>query len=280
MSKETLSVLMSVYAEEVPQHFDVAMESIWDAQTRQPDEIVLVVDGPVNDELSKHVLHWKHHIGEPMKILWLEEHQGTGRAKQQGYYRCNGDFIAIMDTDDQSVPERFQLQLDCFKNNPELMVVGGQVTEFMSNDEGTYTMLQRKQTPLLGRDIVAFSRQRNPFTHVTLMMRHEAMELIGGYKHHWFMEDYNLCLRFLSKLGPDKVLNMPNVLVNVRIDNGMFQRRTGWTYIKSEWQLAWLKIELSWQSLPMVWLYFFARSIPRLLPSSLLRRVYRLLRYR
>ncbi len=124
---------MSVYAEEVPQHFDVAMESIWDAQTRQPDEIVLVVDGPVNDELSKHVLHWKHHIGEPMKILWLEEHQGTGRAKQQGYYRCNGDFIAIMDTDDQSVPERFQLQLDCFKNNPELMVVGGLISKVNGN---------------------------------------------------------------------------------------------------------------------------------------------------
>lgn len=280
MSTETLSVLMSVYAEEIPAHFDEAMQSIWDNQTRRPDEVVLVVDGPVSTELRTHIINWKEHIGEAMKLLWLSHNEGTGRAKQQGYYRCNGDFIAIMDTDDRSVPERFSWQLACFKQHPELMVVGGQVREFMSNSDGTYTVIHRKHTSVTGQEIMAFSKHRNPFTHVTLMIRREAMERIGGYKHHLFMEDYNLCLRFLATLGPDRVMNMAEVLVDVRIDNGMFRRRSGWRYVKSEWQLAKLKDELAWQSPPMILLDFVFRSVPRLLPHVVLQKLYRLLRYR
>ncbi len=81
MSTETLSVLMSVYTEEIPAHFDEAMQSIWDNQTRRPDEVVLVVDGPVSTELRTHIINWKEHIGEAMKLLWLSHNEGTGRAK-------------------------------------------------------------------------------------------------------------------------------------------------------------------------------------------------------
>ena len=46
------SVAMSVYKSDNPNFFDRALSSITDEQTIIPNEIVLVVDGPVNDEIN------------------------------------------------------------------------------------------------------------------------------------------------------------------------------------------------------------------------------------
>ena len=46
-----ISVLMSIYKNEKLDYFDNCMKSIWDEQILKPDEIVLVQDGPLNEDL-------------------------------------------------------------------------------------------------------------------------------------------------------------------------------------------------------------------------------------
>ena len=47
----TISVILSVYQTEKPEYFEEALKSIWDDQTRKPEQIVLVEDGPLTEGL-------------------------------------------------------------------------------------------------------------------------------------------------------------------------------------------------------------------------------------
>ena len=47
------SVLMAVYKKDSPKYLNTALESIYDQQTRKPDEIVVVFDGPLTEDLYK-----------------------------------------------------------------------------------------------------------------------------------------------------------------------------------------------------------------------------------
>ena len=106
-----LSVLMSIYHKEKPEYFDQAMDSIWEHQTVKPDQVVLVEDGPLTTELYDAIKNWKVKLGEVLDIISLEKNLGTGGAKSIGLEKCKGDYIAVMDTDDISTPERFEKQI-------------------------------------------------------------------------------------------------------------------------------------------------------------------------
>jgi glycosyltransferase involved in cell wall biosynthesis len=57
------SILLSLYHKEKPEYLEKCFESIWDQQTLKPTEIVLVLDGPIGEELNQCVQkmeknHW------------------------------------------------------------------------------------------------------------------------------------------------------------------------------------------------------------------------------
>jgi hypothetical protein len=90
------------------------------------------------------------------------------------------------------------------------------------------------------------------------------------------MEDYNLWLRLLH-IGI-KAANLPHYLVFVRGGKNMVNRRAGLKYVESEFFLAKLKYHLGYQSLSLASILFIVRAIPRVLPISILRLIYKLVR--
>ena len=110
------SVLMSVYKNDNPHFFDLALKSIWDIQILKPTEIVLVQDGPLNDDLLFVIEQFKIHA--PVKLIKLTKNLGLGVALNEGLNHCSFDLVARMDADDISKPERFLKQIKFFKNNP------------------------------------------------------------------------------------------------------------------------------------------------------------------
>jgi glycosyltransferase involved in cell wall biosynthesis len=104
----SLSVLMSVYYKENPEYLQQALESIWDAQTLKPDEIVLVEDGPLTTELYSILTNWKNKLDKILKRVPLEKNEGLTKALNMGIEHCSGEFIARMDSDDISCPNRFE----------------------------------------------------------------------------------------------------------------------------------------------------------------------------
>jgi|SRR5699024_867217 len=271
-SNPEFSVLLSIYSKENPLHFNEALVSIWDEQTLKPDEIVLIKDGPLTPELEQVINEWKNKLKDKFIVSALEKNEGTGRAKNYGLQLCNYDYVAIMDADDISTPDRFEKQINYLKEHPEIVVLGGQLIEF-KDYKNNY--ISQRTVPLTQNEILSYSKKSSPFNHATSIYKRKNILKVGGYQHHLLMEDYNLWIRVLA--AGYQVANLPDVVLYVRSD-GMHGRRRGWIYLKGEWQLFRLKRELKFQSFLPAFTLFVMRSSVRLLPASLLQKVYNLIR--
>jgi len=269
MSALGFSVLLSLYHKENPLALEQCFQSIWKDQTIQPDEIILVLDGPIGEELSQCVQKWQRIIGKSLRVIPLSQNVGLGKALNKGLEHCSNEWIFRMDTDDICKPDRFEKQIQFIQSNPNVVVVGGQILEF---DHTPNDLSVIKTVPTTHEDIKKFAQKRCPFNHMTVAYKKSVITELGGYQHHLFMEDYNLWLRVIGE--GYKVANLPDVILYARVGNGMHARRKGYEYIKSEKQLLKLKKELKLQSPIHANILFLLRSSFRLLPSSLLGKIY------
>ena len=263
------SVLSSIYYKEDPNAFHACMESIWKYQSVKPFEMILVEDGKLTPELYKEIEFWSSKLGHILKIIKIKENVGTGKAKNLGLQHCSYEIVCIVDTDDICVENRFELQLDYFKNHPEITILGGQIIEFnenINNPSGS------RHVPEEHDALVNYAQKQSPFNNMTIAYKKEHIVNVGGYQHHLWMEDYNLFLRLIA--ANYKLHNLNDILVYARVDNGMHGRRKGLAYIKSEFQLMKTKINLQLQNPLQAFIIFFLRSSVRLLPSKMLASIY------
>ena len=223
------SVSMCVYKGDNPVWFKQAVESLL-AQTCLPDEIVLVVDGPVTKELEEIIADYE--INPLFHIVRLAVNQGHGNARRAGLNACKNKLVALMDADDICQANRFQLQISAFEQDRELALVGGNIAEFtdcVQNIVGYRVVAQTDEE--IKKDI----KKRCPFNQVTVMFDKEKVEQVGGYVDWYCDEDYYLWLRMY--LAGMKFCNLNAVLVNVRVGKDMYRRRGGWKYFQSEAKL-------------------------------------------
>lgn len=268
------SVLLSIYHKEDPTHFNEALTSIWDDQTLKPNEIVLVKDGPLTAELDQIIEQWKNKLEDTLKVIALPNNVGLGKALNEGIKASSNNWIFRMDTDDIALPDRFEKQANYLKQHPEIVLLGGQIEEFIGSEKN---ITAKRFVPFESQEIISYAQQRSPFNHPTVAYRKDVLEEVGLYQHHLLMEDYNLWIRILA--ARYKTTNLADTLLYMRTD-AMHGRRRGLQYIKSEWQLFKLKRELKFQSFLPAFSLFIMRSSVRLLPASLLQKVYNLIRKR
>lgn len=229
ISKEKISVSMCVYGKDNPEHFKRAVDSILQ-QTAKPDEVVLVVDGPVPEELDRIICSYEE---KPIfDVIRLPENVGHGEARRIGLKNCKNELVALMDADDISLPERFEQQLEMFRSDEELAIVGSHISEFIG-EEGNIVSYRR--VSLTDEEIKLDMKKRCPMNQVTVMFKRYDVEKVGGYIDWYCEEDYYLWLRLM--LNGAKFANCDSVLVNVRTGEGMYSRRGGIPYFKSEAKL-------------------------------------------
>lgn len=229
MSETKFSVSMCVYGKDNPDWFRTAVNSVVN-QTKSPDEVVLVVDGPVPEELDAVIKDFEK---KPIfKVIRLEVNKGHGEARRTGLDNCTYELVALMDADDISAPDRFEKQLALFENNPELTIVGGSITEFVGEPEN---IVGARVVETDDAAIKADMKKRCPMNQMTVMFRKSDVEKAGGYIDWYCDEDYYLWLRLL--LNGAVFANLPDYLVNVRVGKEMYQRRGGKKYFKSEARL-------------------------------------------
>ncbi len=267
------SILMSIYYKESPTYFDRAMQSLWDEQTVKPDEIILVEDGALTDELYQSIGKWQDKLGDVLKIVSLEDNVGVGRAKNIGIKKCTNELIAVMDTDDVSLPNRFEKQLDVFKNK-NIDVCGAWIDEFVSDEE---KLISSRKVPEQQQEIVRFAKSRSPVNHVTAMYKKKTVLNAGNYAEYRTSEDYNLWVKMI--LTGAKFYNIQESLVNVRVGDEQFGgRRGGLDYAMNEIRLQYEFLTMKFIS-PYIFVKNLATRIPvRLLPNKFRSFVYRLIR--
>tara|TARA_B110001452_G_C15229082_1_gene425853 strand:+ start:1801 stop:2622 length:822 start_codon:yes stop_codon:yes gene_type:complete len=221
------SVSLSVYQNDDSNNFKAAFLSIIN-QTLLPSEIILVIDGPIPIKTRKIISDFELNY-KFLKVIDLKQNQGHGNARRIGLNKCTNEIIALMDSDDISVHNRFELQYNFLANNPEVSLVGGQIEEFIDDIDN---IVSKREVPLIDEKIKKYLKSRCPFNQMTVMFYKNKVIEAGGYKDWYCNEDYYLWIRMYLK----NIIfsNLKDTLVKVRIDDKMFLRRAGWKYFKSE----------------------------------------------
>ena len=223
------SVSMCVYGKDNPLWFETAVESVIN-QTVRASEIVLVVDGPVPDELDSIIK--KYETMPVFKVIRFEENQGHGNARRAGLKAATYELVALMDADDICIPERFEKQLEIFANDSTVDIVGGNISEFIGDPKN---IVAKRDVPSNDAEIKEYMKKRCPMNQMTVMFKKSSVEQVGGYLDWYCDEDYYLWIRMA--MANMIFANMPDTLVYVRVGEQMYQRRGGRKYFRSEAKL-------------------------------------------
>lgn len=223
---EKFSVLMSIYDKEKPEYFRQALGSVLH-QSAPPDEIVIVKDGPLTVGLEQVISEYMRKAPELYTIVPLEKNRGLGPALAEGITHCRNELVARMDTDDISVPDRFEKQLAAFESDPQLDICGGQILEFEGEQEN---IVAERRVPLTDEEIKRYQKRRDAFNHMTVMYKKSSVLRAGNYRSALLMEDTLLWVNMI--LNGAKCRNLDCCLGYVRIGRSMYERRGGLDYFK------------------------------------------------
>lgn len=263
------SVLMCVYHKENPKYFTLAIESML-YQTIPTDDFVLVCDGALTDALDNVIKKFVLLYPDIFHVFRLDKNVGLGNALRQGVHFCKHELIARMDSDDISIPERCEILLSEFDRDSTLSLCGGQIAEFEDDPKQITGM---RTVPLIHKEIIRFSKKRNPMNHVTVMFKKQAVIDAGNYQEVHLAEDYYLWIRMF--MDDKKAANVDEVLVYVRTGMDMYQRRGGFSYAKSLCQMQTILFQLHYIDIFRYLLNCIIRSTVYLLPCSWRARIYK-----
>ncbi len=232
VSEMRYSVLMSVYAKDNAEYIKASIDSMIN-QTVAPEQIVLVVDGPISDEIKRVIFQYKKNE-ELFTVVELEKNEGLGHALNAGLQYCRNELVARMDADDISLPKRCEKELRCFLKNKRLDICGCNIDEF---DEDSGDVVTSRVVPSDYDQIKQFMRRRQAFNHPTVIYRKTAVLEAGGYKDIKRKEDFDLFSRMLS--AGDYAENINESLYLYRVNQENYKRRKSWNNFRSAIYVYW-----------------------------------------
>ena len=262
------SVLISIYSATKASELDKCLKSLI-GQKLLPDQVVIVRDGPVHTDVERCIE--KHACNLPFQHLQFSVNRGLGWSLHDGLAVCENEFVARVDSDDLSVPYRFDLQYNYLKDNSAISVVGGWMTEHYPL--GTSSSSVVRKTPTDAQSIFKYARRRNPVNHPTAMFRKSHVLKCGSYQPCLLFEDYFLWARML--MAGLQIANLPKVLVETQVDLEYFARRGGITYWRHELELLNKLRSIGFLSRIDAGVFIVSRLPMRLSPTTLRKYFYR-----
>lgn len=219
---------MSIYKKEKPAFLIQSIESML-KQSVKPNEIIIVKDGPLTNELDAILSKYENNYQNLFTIIPLNKNIGLGRALNEGIRHSRNELIARMDTDDISLPHRCAVQLEEFKKNANLSIVGSNILEFQNDPTKPYS---ERKVPSKHEEIVVFSKKRNPFNHPSVMYKKSVILNLDGYGDFRRNQDYDLFVRLLNNGYESKNIDQSLLLFRANKDN--IARRKSWQKCKSD----------------------------------------------
>lgn len=168
---------------------------------------IIIVDDCSSDDTARLI---DDLIAEDTRIvgLQLSSNGGPGRARNAGWERARGEFVAFLDADDSWHPQKIDLQLRLFRLMPELVIVGhlAAVTGEPGTDiaDGISDLELRAVSQRISRTTVLFS---NPWSTPTVMLRRDINFRFAEDQR--YAEDYFLWARILMSGLPGSRINLP-----------------------------------------------------------------------
>lgn len=201
-----VSVVMSVYNEE--KYLPEAIDSIL-SQTFKDFEFIIINDG--STDKTKEIL--ESYKDKRIRIINNEKNLGLAASLNIGIREARGEYIARMDGNDISLPERLERQINFLCQNSAIGLVGNWIN-FVDEDR---ELIKTIQYPTDSEEIenAFLELSHTEMCHASMMVRKQKAESIGFYREKFpNSEDYDFFLRFVEKY---KMANIPEILYLVRV---------------------------------------------------------------
>ena len=207
MEKESnplISILLPVYNGE--KTILRAVRSIL-AQTYPHWELVIINDGS-----SDRTLNVINSIKDPKIKTYTIPRFGVAKALNFGVKMARGTYIARMDADDISLPERLKNQVAYLRDHSEIDLVACQVKHIGAPGREGYEHYVNWINQLITSSSIYLARyQEAPFAHPSVMFRKSTFNKYGGYTEEVVPEDFELWLKWLQ--NGVRMAKLPEVLL-------------------------------------------------------------------
>ena len=223
--KDIIAVILPVYHKDKVEYICLAVDSIL-GQTYQSLKVFIGVDGPVPDDIKDCLAAYGK--DERVQVVWFEENRGLACVLNDLLELCfkeGFEYIARMDADDISLPERFEKQMAFLHEHPDTDVVGGASQRM--DEQGT--LLDRfVYYPESHEECVRSFATRNPLGHPAVSFRKSYFDKAGLYRpDHRINQD--TLLWYDGLMNGVRMGNVQDVILYFRVSNDLVgKRRGGW----------------------------------------------------
>lgn len=228
-----ISVIMSTYKED-ERLLRESIESILN-QTYKDFEYIIILDYPDND-VHKRVIEEYALKDDRIHFYVNEKNMGLTDSLNRGLSLCHGEYIARMDADDISLPDRLERQMKYLEKN-HYDLIGG-ITE-MINENGSL-LYSIKSVPTDPKKINKALRYSQCIAHPTWLGKKEVFEKNAGYRHMPLCEDYDFTLR--AVLNGFVISNLNEPVLKYRMTSNsisrsnLFEQYLYMSYITNEYK--------------------------------------------
>lgn len=204
-NKPEISVVMPAYNAE--EYVTEAIESILN-QTFTDFEFIVVNDASTDKTLD--IITAFAQKDKRIKIINNQKNLYIAGALNKGIEAAQGKYIARMDADDVSMPNRLQSQYDLLEQDSGIAVAGGNILLIDKNGKD----IGYRTYPATNKELKARMFKHSPFAHPTTMYRRDVFNEFGGYNPVWSpSEDIDLWFKIGSKY---KFASVPEYIFKYR----------------------------------------------------------------
>lgn len=263
-----VSIIMGIYncAETLPE----AIESIL-LQTFSDWKLIMCDDGSVDNTYAV-ARSYVEQYPEKMMLIQNEMNLGLNHTLNRCLEYANTEYIARMDGDDISLPERLEKEVQFLDRHCEYDIVSCPMIYF--DDYGEFMMGKGN-----GEPDISFFCKGTPFCHAPCMVRREAYKAVNGYivaSNRLRVEDWDLWIRMYVK--GYRGYNIDDLLYKMRDDRNAYGRRK-FIYRINEMKVsasAVKKLGLN----PVYYIFSIRPIVVGLLPNGLYRYLHAKMRMR
>ena len=223
-NRKPYSVSVIIPAHNASQYIGRAIESVL-AQTRKPDEIIVVDDGSTDNTAEV--------IKKYESIRYIhQENAGVSVARNTGIETAASEWIAFLDADDEWIPEKLELQTELLRRNPDLVWTTSNFIRCLCDEDRRAPDIDLKQgqKALHGKeyfdDFFQTTLPRGYGCTITKLIKKSVLKDVGGFQVGQHIgEDTDLWFRIACRWPSIGYINQPLATYHMNVNESLTQKQ-------------------------------------------------------